>query len=245
MPKTRKTWFIRAGRYAQGPISSAELAQMARAGVLKPDAEISHAEDGPWRPARRIKGLVFPAPELPPLPKPQPFDSFADPVRPAPPQDAGILLEDPNQPPPPAPEPEPEPEPEPAVAFAAAPSPVPLALPAAASSPPQEQHPTYKALRVYALILRSLAIVSAVAGVVVLLLGVIVAIAAERDTVRVTAAGYAIGVALSLFVSGFLLLIPAEALSAFVDLVQDARRQRLAAERTAVLLESIVSSRQT
>jgi hypothetical protein len=241
MPKTRKTWFIRAGRYAQGPISSAELAQMARAGVLKPDAEISHAEDGPWRPARRIKGLVFPAPELPPLAKPQPFDSFADPVRPAPPQDAGILLEDPNQPPPPAP----EPEPEPAVAFAAAPPPVPLALPVEASPPPQEQHPTYKALRVYALILRSLAILCAVAGVLVLLLGVVVAVAAERDAVRIAAAGYAIGLALSLFVSGFLLLIPAEALSAFVDLVQDARRQRLAAERTAALLDSILSSRQT
>lgn len=240
MPKTRKTWFIRAGRYAQGPISSAELAQMARAGVLKPDAEISHAEDGPWRPAQRIKGLVFPAPELPPLPKPQPFDSFADPVRPAPPQDAGILLEDPDQPPPPAP----EPEPEPAVAFAA--PPVPLALPAEASPPsPQEQHPTYKALRLYALILRSLAIFCAVAGVLVLLLGVIVAVAAERDAVRVTAAGYAIGLALSLFVSRFLLLIPAEALSAFVDLVQDARRQRLATERTAALLESLLSERQT
>lgn len=248
MATVRKSWFIRAGRSFQGPISSADLAQMARAGLLKPEAEISQSADGPWRPARQLKGLVFPAPELPPLPKADPFDSFADSKSRGAPADAGILLEaDPG--------PKPE-EPEPQLVFDAAPPPT-----APAQTEPGvpsftltsslsdffsrqpaagPRYPEYSALKAYGWLFR-------VGGVLLFGLGLITFFGALISLFWIDA-GYraqvlVMGAAALIYclLFGFLLLIPGDAILAFVDLVQDSRRQRIAAERTVGLLEEAFS----
>jgi hypothetical protein len=245
MAAARKSWFVRSGRNMQGPMSSAELQQMARFGVIGPETEVSQSETGPWRPARQVKGLVFREPELPPLGKPSPFDSFADPVGPAAPRDDGILLEETR----PAEQPESEPE----IAFEQAPPPTAatpeISIPSFTSSVTDlltgrtrsaSQYPEYSALRAYGWLFR-------IAGFLLIGLGVLAFVAAmvslfwvqEGFRGQVLALGAA--ALINGFLLGFLLLIPGDAIHAFVDLVQDARRQRIAAERSTILLEIILS----
>lgn len=225
---------------------------MARFGVIAPDTEVSQSETGPWRPARQVKGLVFREPELPPLQKPSPFDSFADPVRPAAPRDDGILLEEAR--PTEKPDAE-EPEAEPAISFDEAPvssGAAPAAIPSFTSpvtnfftrrARPASQYPEYSALRTYGWLFR-------IGGFLLIGLGGLAFVAAlvslfwvERglhgQVLTVGAAALVNG-----FLFGFLLLIPGDAILAFVDLVQDARRQRIAAERSVILLELLLSQPQ-
>lgn len=247
MPIARK-WFVQSGRDVQGPMSSAELQQLARVWAVRPETAVSQSETGPWRPAKQVKGLVFPEPELPPLEKPSPFGSFVDPIRPVAPRDDGILLEEER------PAGKPEPEAEPALSFEEAPPPTPSGIPETVipsltssvsdfftrRARPASQYPEYAALRAYGWLFR-------IAGFLLIGLGIAAFFAALaalfwvesgiRDDVLMLGAGALVGG----FLTGFLLLIPGDAILAFVDLVRDARRQRVAAERSAILLDLLLS----
>jgi len=220
---------------------------MARAGLLKPEAEISQSADGPWRPAKQLRGLVFPEPELPPPPKPDPFETFADSGSRNVPADAGILLEAASSP---------AEEPDPPLTFDAAPPPTAVAatdgsVPSFASSVTgfvsgrlgaARPYPEYSALTAYGWLFR-------VGGAVLFGLGIVAFLESlaspfwvepeGRAQVLVAGAGALVGCV----VIGFLLLIPGDAILAFVDLVRDARRQRIAAERTLILLDEAFSRR--
>lgn len=233
-------------------MSSAELQQLARVWAVRPETVVSQSETGPWRPARQVKGLVFPEPELPPLEKPSAFGSFVDPLRPVPPRDDGILLEEERPPG------KPEPEAEPVLSFEEAPPPTAAAISETAipsftssvsdfltrRSRTASQYPEYSALRAYGWLFR-------IGGFLVIAMGVVAFFASLVSLFWVDAelrAQVLVSGAAALvtgFLVGFLLLIPGDAILAFVDLVQDARRQRIAAERSAVLLELLLSGQPT
>jgi GYF domain 2 len=231
-----KLWYVKSGRTVQGPISSAELMQMARAGAITPETSVAQSETGPWRPARLVKGLfrdVPPPPEAVTAPEPEnPFlflgrEPSAARVEPVAFESA-------------APEPAAAEEPEEAESRG-------LALPAmppnvfARFKRPQEQYPQYSALVAYGWLFRILAVCCLAGAAVALLGGLFYALFQEGTEAKIAALVSAGMVTLGLAFTGFLLLIPGDAILAFVDLVQDARRQRIASERANVLLDCLLT----
>jgi hypothetical protein len=54
-------WFVRQGGKAFGPFDSSKLRQLAAAGKITPQTELSQSANGPWATAGNVKGLFNPA----------------------------------------------------------------------------------------------------------------------------------------------------------------------------------------
>ena len=80
-------WFVNFCGDELGPMTSAELRELAEVGGVQPDSLVRKGVDGNWVEARRVKGL-FTAPEMrvasPPPPAPDWSTSLEPPVAPAP-----------------------------------------------------------------------------------------------------------------------------------------------------------------
>lgn len=53
-------WFVQLNGKIFGPLNDSQMVQLASAGKICPDTEVSQLREGPWVPATRIKGLFDP-----------------------------------------------------------------------------------------------------------------------------------------------------------------------------------------
>jgi flagellar motor component MotA len=105
-----------------------------------------------------------------------------------------------------------------------------------------EQYPEYRALRAYGSLFRVLGVVAAILAVLVLVLGILGAVFSRDDRLAATANAAQTLIFFSGFaLTAFMLFVPADVIFAYVDLVKDARRQRIATERSNALLAELLT----
>jgi membrane protein YdbS with pleckstrin-like domain len=54
-------WYLLIGGKKRGPLTAAQLHQLAKQGDITPASQVARNPDGPWVPANRVKGLFSPS----------------------------------------------------------------------------------------------------------------------------------------------------------------------------------------